>query len=167
MPTFHSYLYDSGQHGPGPYPLPSPELLSGIGAITAVVVSVPPVVEVALSAAGGGAGPAPETGASLIDTGASLTCVHEPLLQTLGLHPTGTIESGTAAGRVQQSLYYARVTFPQLRWTSDLVVAGVDLGGQVASTNPPQPIVALLGRNLLRNWTLVWHGAGGHWSVST
>ncbi len=166
MPSFHNYLYDSNQHGAGPYPLPSAAVLGNIGAITSVVVSLPPAVE-ALHVANGGAVPAPETGASLIDTGASLTCVHEPLLQALGLHPTGTMEAGTANGRVQQSLYYARVTFPQLGWASDLIVAGVDLTGQQVATTPPQDIVALLGRNLLQNWTMVWSGAGGHWSIST
>lgn len=166
MPNFHNYLYDIGQHGPGPYPSPSADVLTLIGAITPVVVSAPNAVEAVLIGAGG-AVPAPEAGASLVDTGASLTCVHEPLLQAIGLNPTGTIEAGTANGRVQQALYYARITFPQLGWSGELVVAGVDLAGQVASTSPPQDIVALLGRNLLRNWTMVWNGSGGSWSICT
>ena len=64
-------------------------------------------------------------------------------------------------------MYFARLTFPQLGWTGELPVAGVDLTGQQVGTTPPQSIVALLGRNLLQNWMLVWNGPGGMWSIAT
>ena len=51
-------------------------------------------------------------------------------------------------------MYFARLTFPQLGWTGELPVAGVDLTGQQVGRTPPQSIVALLGRNLLQNWML-------------
>jgi hypothetical protein len=89
------------------------------------------------------------------------------MLTSLGLNPVGVVASGTAAGPTRQSLYVARLTFPMLGWAGDLQVAGVDLTGQQVATSPPQPIVALLGRNLLQNWMLVWNGSGGVWSICT
>ena len=103
----------------------------------------------------------------MIDTGATMTCVHEPILIDLGLHPVGTVTSGTAAGPIQQSLYMARVNFPLVGWNLDLPVAGVDLSSQVITTMPPQPVIALLGRNLLMQAVLVWNGPGGFWTIAS
>lgn len=50
--------------------------------------------------------------------------------------------AGTAAGPVQQAIYFAQLTFPVLGWTGELQVAGVNLTGQQVATNPPQDIVA-------------------------
>jgi predicted aspartyl protease len=59
--------------------------------------------------------PAAVTGLALIDTGASRTCVHEPSLTSLGLNPISVVNSGTARGVVQQSVYPARLVFPDPR----------------------------------------------------
>jgi hypothetical protein len=166
VPTFNSYLYDFAVHGPGPYPLPSAGVLASVGAVTPIDLSVPMAVASSLASAGQPVPPS-ATGVAMLDTGASLTCVHEPLLTGLGLHPVGSITSGTAAGQVQQSLYVALLSFPQIGWIGDLAVVGVDLTGQQVGTAPPQKLDALIGRNLLQNWTLVWHGSAGHWSIST
>jgi len=166
VPSFHNYLFDAGQHGPGPHPMPSAVMFSAHGATTPVIVSVPPAVENYLNNAGQPV-PPPSAGLSLVDTGASQTCVHEPVLKALGLQPSGTIQSGTAAGPVTTSLYFIRLALPGLMWVGDLQVVGVDLSGQSLPTDPPQDIVGLIGRNLLQNWTLIWNGVGGHWSIST
>lgn len=42
--------------------------------------------------------PQPVIGAALVDTGASLTCVHEPILQGLGLNPIGVVQAGPRPG---------------------------------------------------------------------
>jgi hypothetical protein len=102
-----------------------------------------------------------------VDTGATMTCVDERTLTALGLQPVQTVTSGTAAGPKQQSVYFARVSFPILGWTIDLPVAGVDLSGQEVMLVPPQPVMALLGRNLLSQCMLVWNGPGGFWSIAT
>lgn len=143
------------------------------GAFLSVDVSVPPVIATALTTSGQPV-PASKTGLALIDTGATVTCVHEPLLIGLGLHPVGAVTSGTAAGPTQQALYMARLVFPLIGWTVDLQLVGVDLSGQTISSaptgtlSPPptQPVVALLGRNLLRYSTLIWNGLGGFWTIS-
>jgi hypothetical protein len=128
-------------------------------------VHVPPAVETALTTAGQPVPPS-ASGLVLVDTGATMTCVHEPILMDLGLNPVSTVTSGTAAGPTQQSVYMARITFPILGWTVDLPVAGVDLSSQQIATAPPQPLIALLGRNLLQNCVLVWNGPAGIWTIA-
>jgi hypothetical protein len=166
VPTFNQFLIDVAVHGPGPHATPSSPILAATGAFTHADVAPPAAVASSIIASGQ-APPASRTGVALIDTGATLTCVHEPDLIALGLNPVSTVTSGTAAGPVQQSIYVARLTFPQFGWSGDLAVAGVDLTGQQVKTSPPQSIVALLGRNILSSWTLVWNGPGGFWSVAT
>ena len=161
MPTYNHFTFDSAATGPGPHPLPSAVALASGGANTPVDVSAPTALAAALPAA------TSATGLAHVDTGATLTCVHEPILQGLGLKPVGVINSGTAAGPVQQSLYFARLTFPVFGWSGDLQVVGVDPSGQQVPTDPPQNMTALLGRNLLQYWLLVWNGPGGFWSIST
>ena len=114
--------------------------------------------------------PAGVAGLALIDTGATMTCVHEQILTSLGLNPIGVATNGTANGPVRQNIYPARVVFPEAGWTVDVSqVVGVNLTGQqivLAPDRPAQPIIALLGRNLLQHWQLVWNGPGGYWTVS-
>ena len=147
-------------------PVPTAGALMAAGAFLSVDVDLPPQVSSTVTAAGQ-APPPSATGLALVDTGATLTAVHEPLLKGLGLNPVGVVTSGTAAGPIQQSLYFARLVFPVLGWTIDQQVTGVDLTGQAVQTNPPQPIVALLGRNLLQNAVLIWNGPAGSWALAT
>jgi hypothetical protein len=140
--------------------------MAGLGAILTLDVHVPPAIANALTASNQPVPPA-VSGITLVDTGATMTCVHEAILTGLGLQPVGQVQSGTANGPVQQNVYMTRLVFPLLGWTVDLPVAGVDLTGQQAQLNPPQDIIALLGRNLLRNCVLIWNGVGGFWSIST
>jgi hypothetical protein len=106
----------------------------------------------------------------LIDTGATYTCVHEPLLVALGLPPINVIQSGTANGPVQQNVYAARVNFPQIGWDVGLIqVIGVNLAGQMTPAShglTPFAIVALIGRDLLAQCSLHWEGPAGFWSIS-
>jgi len=137
-----------------------------VGACLATEVHLPPLVAEALAKEGTPV-PTSKGGLALLDTGATMTCVHEPLLTDLGLKPVGVVTSGTAAGPVQQSVYMVRLIFPVLGWTVDLQVAGVDLTGQTPPLDPPQPIIALLGRNLLTQCVLIWNGPGGFWTIAT
>lgn len=96
-----------------------------------------------------------------------MTCVHESVLTSLGLNPIAVIQSGTASGQVSQNVYPARIVFPTTGWTVDFAAtAGVNLSGQQIPVQPPQDVIALLGRNLLESWILVWNGPAASWSVS-
>jgi predicted aspartyl protease len=105
---------------------------------------------------------------ALIDTGATNTCVHEAILQTLGLNPIGSITSGTAAGPVQHNRYPARLEFPgdgiDREFTS---VVGVNLTGQfVRLSTGVHPIIALIGRDVLADWVFTYNGVAGEVTIS-
>jgi hypothetical protein len=145
---------------------PDAGALVALGAFVTMDVAVPPAIAATLTASGQAVPPS-ASGCALVDTGATITCVHEPLLIALGLQPVDKVASGTAAGPVQQSIYMARISFPLLSWSLDLPVAGVDLVGQAIATAPPQPVIALLGRNLLSNCVVIWNGPGGYWTIAS
>jgi hypothetical protein len=74
---------------------------------------------------------------------------------------------GTAGGQVRQHIYPARIVFPTRGWTIDFQgVVGVDLNGQVVQTNPPQPLIALIGRNILERAVFIYNGPGGFWTLA-
>ena len=137
-----------------------------MGAFFPIEVHVPPKIAEALTKTGK---PVPKgiAGLGLIDTGATLTCISEDVLKTLGLNPFDIVNSGTADGPKKQSVYPARIVFPTKGWTLDLQKAvGVNLAGQIIPKTPPEPIIALLGRNLLQHWIFTYNGVGGFWTVS-
>jgi hypothetical protein len=139
--------------------------LAQVGPLCPIEIHVPPAIAQILSNAGQ---PIPNcvTGMALIDTGATVTCVHEPILQGLGLNPVGIVNLGTANGPTQQNVYPVRIICPTQGWTFDPGSAtGVNLTGQVLNVSPPVAIIALLGRDLLQNWMLVYNGPLGLWSV--
>lgn len=138
-----------------------PDALMHVGLVLPVEIHVPPVIAQALGQLGKPI-PTPATGYALVDTGATLTAVHAPLLTGLGLNPVGAINCGTAAGTVLQSQYPAMLVFPAHGLTIDLAaVTGVDLSGQMPPTVPPKPLVALIGRDILKNMVLIWNGPAG------
>lgn len=161
MPIRNTFLTSPTSNG-----RPDPGALVVAGAFLTMDVHLPPVLATALTTAGQTVPPA-QSGVALVDTGATMTCVHEPVLLGLGLNAVGTVNSGTANGQVQQTLYMARVTFPEVGWSLDLPVVGVDLTGQMILTDPPQQLFALVGRNLLHNCILVWNGPGGYWTIAS
>jgi len=158
MPHHNAFIKDKDGN-------PNPLGLRVLGAFFPIEVHIPPQIAEALAKEGKPI-PTPVTGLGLIDTGATMTCVHEEILTSLGLNPTGVVNSGTAAGPVQQNVYPVRIVFPAQGWTLDVPAAGVNLTGQTTQLDPPQPLIVLLGRNLLEQWILVWNGPAGHWAVA-
>jgi len=140
--------------------------LRQLGAFFPIEVHVPPQIAEVMVASGKTV-PNCATGIGLIDTGATLTCIHEDILLSLGLNTIGVVNSGTASGPIQCNIYPARIVFPTKGWTLDLGQAmGVNLTGQVVQTEPPQPIIALLGRNLLERSVFIYNGIGGFWTIT-
>ncbi len=159
MPTHNQFILDSNGK-------PNPIGLTYMGAFFPIEVQLPPQIAQTLVAAGK---PMPNCvkGLALIDTGATMTCIDEPVLTGLGLNPVGVVNSGTANGPVKQNIYPARIVFPAQGWTVDITqVTGVNLAGQVIPTTPPAPIIALIGRNILLNWVFIYNGPGGFWTVT-
>ena len=142
---------------------PAPEGLLGAGPLLQVQVEVPQALAAYLSGQGQPI-PAPQSGWALIDTGATRTCVDKDVLTKLGVKPTGTVKTGTAAGQVEQLLYPAKLNFPvagfQIEFGS---VIAVDLRGQtIAGAN----VVVLVGRDVLARCLLVYNGSAGMFSLA-
>jgi hypothetical protein len=146
---------------------PDPELLRKCGPIMNVVVHVPTALAKLLGEQGTPV-PPPHAGMALIDTGASGTCVHESILKSLQVNPIGSVTSGTAAGPTPHNLYPVRLQFPWENITRDFdSVVGVDLTGQfVEVSTGRQPIVVLVGRDVLRDWIFIYNGGGGVISIA-
>ena len=160
MPVHNRFVLNPANNSP------DQALLAVAGAVLPIEIHVPPVIAQALVARGDPV-PTPMSGLALIDTGATLTAVHEPVLQQLGLNPTGIVQSGTANGPVQQSQYPTRLVSPDQGWTFDVTATGVNLTGQQVPTNPPQQLIALIGRDLPQHCLLIWNGPGGFWTLTT
>lgn len=108
--------------------------------------------------------PSPGTGLALIDTGATNSAVDKKIISSLSVKPVGVIDVGTASGIVQQETYPAKLSFPVEKIEVEFSrMAGVDLGGQ---TVDDQPIIALIGRDLLTRWVLIYNGPGGWFTIA-
>ena len=104
--------------------------------------------------------PAPHAGLALIDTGASITAVEESVLQGLGLSATSAIQIEVPGGSARRPLYDCDITLPgtpipTLPFNS---VVGMGLARLGFS--------ALIGRDLLRRFQLVYNGAEGFWTLA-
>lgn len=146
---------------------PDPAFLRSLGPVLNVLVHVPTALAQLLGNQGLPV-PAPQAGLALIDTGASGTCVHEPILKALGLNAIGATTSGTAAGPTPHSLYPVRLDFPSDGIEREFnSVVGVDLTGQFANLSTgPAPIIALIGRDVLQDWIFIYNGVGGVISIA-
>jgi len=103
--------------------------------------------------------PSPITGIALIDTGATRSCVHGPIMGQLGVNPIGIVTSGTAAGPSPHNLFPAHFTFPAAGIDLDFsAVVGVNLSGQIING---QQLIALIGRDVLSRGILVYNGPLG------
>lgn len=135
---------------------PSPDGLQAAGPMLPVAVAVHPILAQQLRGQGA-TPPAPVGGVGLIDTGASVSAVDSSVVSQLGIPPIGTINVGTAAGVQQQAQYPASFSFPGtgLPTINFNFVIGSNLAGQ------QPPIVALIGRDVLRHFVMIYHGGFG------
>src|SRR5437867_2014778 len=91
------------------------------------------------------------------DTGASVSAVDAAVVRQLGIPPIGTINVGTAGGVQQQAQYPASFSFPGtgLPTINFNFVIGSNLTGQ------QPPIIALIGRDVLRHFVMIYNGDFG------
>lgn len=131
-----------------------------------VQVEVPPALAAQLQQTGQ-AVPAPVAGFALIDTGASVSAVDAAVVQQLGVQQIGTVLVGTAGGPQQQATFPARFTFPgtTLPAIDFGALLGSNLAGQIVAIHQG-PLIALLGRDLLQSFVLVYNGPGATFSLS-
>lgn len=141
----------------------NPALLAHLGPILQVSVSIPQALaefytrqQIPL--------PSPITSVALIDTGATRSCVHGPVMRTLGVNPIGVVTNLTAGGPASHNLYPAHFTFPATGINIDFTsVIGADLTGHIING---QQLIALIGRDVLSLGILIYNGAMGTFSFA-
>ncbi len=140
------------------------DLLEETGPLIQVVVSMPSALEEFCGKKGLEI-PAPVSGYALVDTGASATSVHEPILQQLSVLPIDSIPSATPSGQSRSFVYPAKVSFPTLNVTDVRMdrVLGSELNWQ---TSDGKTIIMLLGRNILKHFLLVYNGPGSTLTIA-
>lgn len=135
------------------------------GPFLPVQIEVPLALAAQLQQAGQ-APPPPASGFALLDTGASVSAVDAAIMQQLNVQPVGVVTVGTAGGPQQQALFPARFTFPGSN------IPGINfnrlLGSNLQNQQIPGhgPIVALLGRDLMTRFIVIYNGPGGCFSIA-
>lgn len=108
--------------------------------------------------------PQPKTGFALIDTGATRSGVDRSVITQLGVQPVGVARTLTASGEAKQNLFPSHFRFPGENIDIDFSsVLGVNLSGQNING---QPIIALLGRDILSKFIFIYNGPGGFFSIA-
>ena len=147
MPTFNFVYWDQQTGGS----------LERDGPLIPVEVSMPSALE-AWCVKNNIPVPAPISGYALIDTGASISGIHEPILEKLSIVPFDSISLVTPSGTGRAFVYPTRVSFPALNvvgYTINRVV-----GSQLNwSTSDGRNVIMLLGRDILNQFMLVYNGS--------
>lgn len=98
---------------------------------------------------------------ALLDTGATKTSIDSKIAKALGLNPIGFIQIGTAGGKRTSAIYVADVAFPNTGFAprKTMPVGSCDLSfDPEVGLSSTQNIGALIGRDLLSCWVVVWNG---------
>lgn len=117
--------------------------------------------------------PDPVTGAMLVDTGATSTCIAEHAAKTLRLNPIGVATGYGAAGKYENTIYFSELRIgvqagrrqttyfwqQQAQGIPDLEQHGRQIGLRLQ--NQPVDYVGLLGRDILRHVRFNYDGVGG------
>lgn len=104
--------------------------------------------------------PAPVSGVALIDTGATLCTVDQSIMQALNIPPFGTTTIHTGAGPTQCPTYPASLSFP------GTPLPNLNFTNFWSAPLQAQGIIAIIGRNVLRHFVVVYNGPGGSISLA-
>jgi hypothetical protein len=99
--------------------------------------------------------PAPAVGYALIDTGASISGVHEPLLQAMNIQPVDSVRLSTPSGGGNCSIYPARMSLPAM----GVVGLSVRLAGNQLNwkASDGKNVIMLFGRDILYQFLMVYN----------
>lgn len=103
--------------------------------------------------------PTPKAGLALIDTGATGTCIDEQVAQELGLPVIDVAVMTSATHKDQQcKVYPVTITVPPMLNLNSPRTIGAALASQ--------GLIALIGRDVLRNCNLFYNGPTGQITLS-
>ncbi len=136
------------------------------GPVVEVQVEVPTALAAALGANKQSI-PKPVSGLALIDTGASTSAVESGVIQQLGVQPVGMGNVTTPTGSESRLFYPARFSFPgtDLPDMDFQQLLGADLSLQKIH-GWTSPLIALIGRDILQHFLLVYNGPSGAFSLA-
>lgn len=166
MPVHNSFNFSVPQPGSGGLPQCNPGGMRIMGPVLPIQIEIPTALAMQLQQTGQ-AIPTPVSGFGLVDTGASVSAVHEVVIQQLGVQPVGIANVGTAGGPQQQATYPARFSFPGTNLPT--IEFGQLLGANLTGQSLPgiqAPLIALLGRDILEHFVVVYNGPAGMYTMA-
>ena len=104
--------------------------------------------------------PQPKTGFALIDTGASGTCVDAECLNSLQINPIGECPISTPSGTSVQTIHPCKISFP------GTPIGTLEFNSVIATELKNQGIIALLGRDILQHFIIIYNGVEGMWTLT-
>jgi len=134
----------------------SPDVLRRNGAIFPIEISLPQTLVDYLTKQGMPI-PAAVSGYALIDSGASISAADSSVVSSLKISPIGITTVLTPAGPAQKNLFPARFKFSRLV---------IDISPVIGADLKPQGIIALIGRDILSRFLMIYHGLGGRITLS-
>ncbi len=161
VPIYDSHFEVVNPGQPSQQQYSHPAALRVSGPVVAVEVEVPATLPQA-----GQVIPAPESGFALIDTGASISAVAEGPVGRLGVQPVGVVNIAGVTGANQQPTYPCRFTF------SGTGLPSIDFGSIVAAPLSSvhnqgmlDSLIALIGRDILEHFALIYNGPDASFSL--
>lgn len=93
--------------------------------------------------------------AALVDTGASVTIINPEVARTCDLPSIGKVKISVLGGINEYLQYAAAISFPDtsLDTVGPVAVTGIPIG--------PQSVACLLGRDILKQWRIIYDGETG------
>ncbi len=143
--------------------LDSSTLLQQVGPVISISVAPPDALSQLLTLTNK---PVPPSvfGLGIIDTGAITSCVNKSILQGLGGSPVGSFPFSTPGATVNLDAYPAKIEFPgtDITRSVELAVGMEDMSIQYNQ----QPIIALIGRDVLSGCVLIYNGKTGIYTLT-
>lgn len=150
MPVFDFFHYDKDKG----------YTLTETGAILQVTIGIPVALE-QFCLKNAIPIPPPVSGYALIDTGASASAVHEQIFTDFGVQPIDHIPMSTPHTKDKFSFVYpSKIQFPGLNLHNDPVLSMMRVVGCELkwTTFDGKEIIMLMGRDLLKNFLMVYNG---------
>jgi len=109
--------------------------------------------------------PQPKTGWALIDTGATHSCVDDDVISQLGVNPIRRAKIHGSAGIHEVNVFPSHLRFPAIpNFEIDFAATlGVNIQAQQFNN---QPIIALLGRDVLAKCVFIYNGPLGMYTLA-
>ena len=161
MPHFHRQYSGTQSKSDGQHIAIPPHIaLATIGPVIQIVVLQTPKVTEVLMQKGIALSP-PQQGNALIDTGASNTCIDIAIAQALGLPVIDVTKIASAShSSTECNIYPVRFVVP------GVFTMNLDIERAIGVNLQSQGIIALIGRDVLKNCTLYYNGPMGQITLS-